>query len=413
MPHLAICGGHPVRTEPYPNWPQVFEEDKEALLRVLESRYWGLQSKTIHEFETRFAAYCGAKHAVSCTNGTDAIMIALKAMGIGPGDEVIIPAYTFIATAAAVLLANAIPVMADIDPLTYNICPDSVRRLITPRTKALIPVHIAGNPADMTSMLAIAKEHGLRVLEDAAQAHGAIWNGKMAGTIGCAGTYSFQSSKNLSCGEGGAIVTNHDDLAVRLRTFVNCGRKPEVTHASYVEFHEATGNHRLGAFQASLLLSGLSRLEEQTEHRIANAEYLRRLLVPIEGVEMLGHYPETERQVFHLCIMKYNARAFQGLPRDRFIEAMQKEGIPCSSGYQPMYTYAIFQDFENRVPTFPALYKDRVNFKTVHCPECERICAEEAVWFFQRMLLGTRKDMEDIATAIQKIQTNAEEAVGS
>nr|HQH71347.1 DegT/DnrJ/EryC1/StrS family aminotransferase [bacterium] len=267
MAHLAIRGGTPVRTEPFHPWPVYDDRDKQALIRELEAGQWGIGSPSIDAFEKRFAEFCQARYAVACTNGTDAITIALQALGVGAGDEVIIPPYTFMATAVAVLMANAIPVFADIDPGTYNIDPRSAAEKITPRTKAIIPVHIAGNPADMDGVLALAKKHNLRVLEDAAQAHGAAWKGRRVGALGDCGTFSFQSSKNLACGEGGATVTDSEELAEKLRSFTNCGR---VRHGLWYEHHEVAGNHRLGGFQAALLLVGLERVEEQMKRREEN-----------------------------------------------------------------------------------------------------------------------------------------------
>lgn len=406
MAHLAIQGGAPVRTEPFHPWPYYNDREREALIKALESGQWGIDSPTIAEFERKFAEFCGARHAVACTNGTDAIYIALQAMGIGAGDEVIIPPYTFIATAIAVLMVNAVPVFADIDPLTYNIDPNSVRRCITPRTKAIIPVHIAGNPANMDSILSIAQEHNLLVLEDSAQAVGSAWKNRRVGSLGLGGTFSFQSSKNLSSGEGGAITTNDDEYAGRLRSFVNCGR---VKGGLWYDHHELAGNHRLSAFQAAILNVGMDRLEEQMQRREQNACYLAGQISGIEGVSLTGSYEGTTRHAYHLLILRYQSEAFKGLTKKQFIQALEKEGIPCSSGYMPLYRFHLFQNFENKVAGYDIIYKGRFNSEAIHCPVCERVCAEEAVWITQNVMLGTKKDMEDIAQAIQKVQQYADE----
>ncbi|MBZ0257681.1 DegT/DnrJ/EryC1/StrS family aminotransferase, partial [bacterium] len=283
MGRLAIAGGTPVRTKPFSPWPVYDEREEKALIETLHSREWGIGSKQIEDFENEFAEFCGAQHAVTCTNGTDAIYIALQALGIGPGDEVIIPPYTFIATGIGVLMTGAIPVFADIDPDTYNLDPKSVESKITENTKVIIPVHIAGNPADMDGILDLAKRKNLYVMEDAAQSHAAEWRGQRVGPIGDLGTFSFQNSKNLSAGEGGAIVTNDEALAERVRSFVNCGR---VKGGLWYDHHELAGNHRLGAFQAAVLRVGLTRLDEQTKRREENAEYLQSLLDGVDGVDM-------------------------------------------------------------------------------------------------------------------------------
>lgn len=402
---LAINGGTRFRTMPFPKWPQFADEDKQALLHTLEHNEWGIDALSIADFERNFAHYCGAKHAISCTNGTDAIYIALQALGIGAGDEVIIPPYTFIATSIAVLMVNAIPVFADLDPGTYNLSPQSVREKITSRTKAIIPVHIAGNPADMDGIMNIAKEHNLKVIEDTAQAPGAEWRGRKAGTIGHAGTFSFQSSKNLSCGEGGAIVTNDDHTAARLRTFTNCGR---IEGGAWYDHHELAGNHRLGAFQAALLNVGLTRLEDQMKTREDNAAYLREQLNST-GVSLQSTYEGTTRHAYHLGILLYNPNEFGGVPKTKFVEALDQEGIPCANGYHPLYRYQVFQKFSERIPAYEAIYKDRVDYSQVRCQECERMCDNEGVWIFQEMLLGTHEDMDSIVGAIRKIQEHYQE----
>ncbi len=407
MTHLAINGGTPVRTKPFAAWPVCDERDKQALIQELENRQWGIGSKSIERFEAEFAQFCGAPYAVACTNGTNAISIALQALGIGAGDEVIIPPYTFIATAIATLSVNAIPVFADIHPETYNIDPAAIESKITPRTKAIIPVHIAGNPADMDTINAIARRHNLSVLEDSAQAVGAEWKGRRTGSLGDAATFSFQSSKNLSSGEGGAVTARDEALADRIRTFTNCGR---VKGGAWYDHHEMGGNYRLGGFQATMLLVGLERLEEQMKRREENAAYLQSLLEPIDGISMTGIHEGTTRHVWHLGILRYNGKAFKGLSKPQFVEALNKEGIVSSTGYLPLYHYHFFRHFPETVKAYDAIYKDRVDYNAVECPVCERVCVDEAVWLMQETFLGPKQDMDDVAEAIRKIQQYADEA---
>lgn len=406
MAQLAIQGGSPVRTRPIPPWPVFDERDEQALLNTLHSREWGIGAHAIDSFEHEFAIFCGANHAVTCTNGTDAIYIAMQALGIGPGDEVIIPPYTFIATAIGVLMAGAVPVFADIHPKTCNIDPEAVRAVITPRTKAIIPVHIAGNPADLDGILSIAKEHNLLVMEDAAQAHGAEWRNQRVGPLGHLGTFSFQSSKNLSSGEGGALVTNDEEIAERVRTFVNCGR---VKGGAWYDHHELAGNHRLGAFQAALLRVGLERIEEQMQHRSENACYLARRLEEIEGIEMMGVHDGCTRHAYHLCVLHYDAESFGGVSKPHFVKALAQEGIDCADGYLPLYRYHYFQHFAEKTPAYETLYKGRADYRQVNCPVVERICNHEALWIFHEMLLDDRRGIDDIAEAILKIQRNIDE----
>lgn len=410
MANLAMAGGTPVRTKPFPTWPVYDEREKNALIETLESGYWGIESPAIEAFEKEFAEATQSRMAASCTNGTDAIYIALQALGVGPGDEVIIPPYTFIATAIGVLMAGAIPVFADIHPETYNLDPASIRSAITPDTKAIIPVHIAGNPCDMDAIMAIAKEHGLFVMEDAAQAQGATWRKQHVGTIGNLGTFSFQSSKNLAAGEGGAIVAMDEELGERVRTFVNCGR---VKGGAWYDHHELAGNHRMGAFQASLLRVGLKRLEEQMMRRSESACHLSMRLEEINGIQLTGVHEGCTRHAYHLGILRYTPEAFDGMPKSVFIEALNKEGIECANGYLPLYQYAYFRNFAERTPTYEQLYKGKVNYNDVHCPTVEHVCANEGIWLFQEMMLGEKSDMDDIAEAIAKIQQHTSEAMES
>lgn len=407
MAKLAINGGNPIRTKPFPSWPVIDDRDKQAVLSVLESKKWGIGSPHIDAFEKKFAEFCKCKHAISCTNGTDAIYIGLQALGIGAGDEVIIPPYTFIATAIGVLMVNAIPIFADIDPNTYNIDPRSIEQRITPKTKGIIPVHIAGNAADMDAIMTIAQKHNLLVLEDSAQAHGASWKGIPLGSIGHIGTFSFQSSKNLSSGEGGALITQDDAIEEKIRSFVNCGRSRS---GVWYEHHELAGNHRFAAFQAALLLVGLERIEEQIRRRSENACHLVGLLNQISGVKMTESYPQTTRHAYHLGILRYHAEAFKGLSKTKFIEAMQKEGIDCSSGYMPLYKYHFFRHFREKVTAYKYVYNG-VDYDHVECPVCDRVCRDEGVWLTQNMFLGPKEDMDDIAAAIQKIQDHADELI--
>ena len=270
---LALFGGSPVRTQPFPRWPIFGDAEEARLLRSLRSGNWGrLHGEEVAEFERRFAAMHGCRHGIAVVNGTVSLRIALLAAGIQAEDEVIVPPYTFISTASAVIEANAIPVFADVELETFNLDPRAVEAAITPRTKAIIPVHFAGQPAAMDRLMAIAREHRLVVIEDAAHAHGASDNGRPAGSLGHMASFSFQSSKNLTAGEGGIIITNDDATAEACRSIHNCGRVPD---GIWYEHHVVAGNYRLGEFQGAVLNAQLDRLDDQTATRDANGRISR------------------------------------------------------------------------------------------------------------------------------------------
>jgi len=403
MSRLAIDGGEKVRTKPFPGWPVWDEREMNALKEVLESGSWGIGNSKVSEFEDKFAARVGTKYGISVTSGTVALQIALKAADIGPGDEVIVPPYTFMATATSVLMSNAIPIFADIDPDTYNLDPDAMEKAITERTKAVIPVHIAGCPADMDRIMDIAKKHNLIVIEDCAQAHEAEWRDKKVGSIGDMGCFSFQSSKNLCAGEGGIITTNDQNLGDRCWSFHNCGR---VRSGAWYEHHVVGSNYRMTGWQAAILLAQLERLDEQTEIRNRNALYLSERLWEIKGIKPAKRDARITKHAYHLYVFRYNPEEFGGKPRAKFLQALSAEGIPCSSGYNPLYKHDLFKAPIQKCPLSCGYYNGKVDYSKVHCPVTEKACNEEGVWFTQNMLLGDEKDMDDIVEAIKKIKEN-------
>ncbi len=402
MPKLAVLGGEPIREKPFPQWPMFDEREVEALRKVVQSRVWGIGGKMVEEFSEKFAAYQQAKFGLAVANGTVALEVALRAVGITAGDEVIMPAYTFMATPASTLQVNALPVFVDIDPSTYTLDTQKVEESITEKTRAILPVHIGGCPADMDGIMKIAEKNSLRVIEDACQAWGAEWRGRRVGAIGDLGAFSFQSSKNITSGEGGFVVTNDRKLWELSWSHHNCGRK--VVGAWYQ--HDLLGfNYRMTEFQAAVLLVQLSRLDEQTETRNENAMYLSRELSKIDGVEPLKRSAEITRHAYHLYIFKYGREVFEGLPRSKFIEALRAEGIPCSSGYVPLYREQFMLNLAHD-PLLCQLYGKKADYSKMKLPVTETACYEEGVWLFQNMLLGTKEDMDDIVNAIAKIKEN-------
>ena len=396
---LALLGGAPVRTKPFPTWPIFGEAEEARLLRVLRSGKWGrLHGEEVSEFEQRFASMHGCTHGIAVVNGTVSLRIALLAAGIRAEDEVIVPPYTFISTASAVIEANAIPVFADIDLQTFNIDPAAVAAAITPRTRAIIPVHFAGQPADMQAIMSIAKAHNLVVIEDAAHAHGASYRGCPAGAIGHMASFSFQSSKNLTAGEGGIITTNDDALAEACRSIQNCGRVPD---GVWYEHHVISGNYRLGEFQGAVLNAQLDRLEEQTRTRDANGRYLAERIAGLPGLHPQRRPVECTRHSYHLFMLRLDESAF-GAPRAAVLRALAAEGIPCSGGYgfslpqQPLFRNKAFGPYL-------AGASARLDYREARCPASDVVCREQCVWLEQHLLLGSRADIEDIARGFEKV----------
>ena len=390
---LAINGGKPVRTEPFPAWPVFDEREIEAVTEVVRSGNWGcLAGDKVHQFERAFADFQQAKHGICVVNGTAALQIAMRAIGVGSGDEVITTSYTFIATPNAALSLGAVPVFVDIDPDTYLIDATKIEAAITERTKAILPVHIFGCPADMDAILDIGRRHNLAVVEDACQAWGAEWNGRRVGALGHLGAFSFQMSKNITAGEGGIIVTNRDEIEEIVWSLHNVGRRKG---GLWYEHVRLGWNYRLTEWQGAILLVQLTRLPEHMAIRDRNAAYLLSELREIPGVRPLKVDTRVTRHAWHVFMMRYDAEAFGGMHRNDFIKALTAEGIPCAPGYTPLTHSEAILDGLRRLgieePPRP-------------CPQAERVCREEAAYLAQNVLLGTKRDMDSIVEAIAKIQ---------
>ncbi|HOS93806.1 MAG TPA: DegT/DnrJ/EryC1/StrS family aminotransferase [Armatimonadota bacterium] len=403
MGRLALTGGSAVRTRPFPSWPVSDEREVEAVTQVVRSGKWWYGEK-VREFEAAFAAFQGATFGVSATSGTTALEIALLACGVGAGDEVIVPPYTFMATASAVLRVNGVPVFADIDLATSNLDPSDVEQRITDRTKAIIPVHFGGLPVDMDAFSALASRHGLRIIEDACHSWGSQWRGKGTGALGDCGVFSFQMSKNITSGEGGIMLTDNEELADQARGFSNCGRSKT---GGWYEHFLLGSNLRMTELQAALLLVQLSRLEEQTERRQANARLLNRRLAAIPGIALIDwDDPRVTRRSYHIYAFRFLRDQWGGVTRDRFLEALNAEGIPSSAGYPiPLYKNPLFQrqaDGPAGCPVSCPYYQGHVDYTQAVCPNAETLC-EEACWIFHQILLGDASDMDDIAGAIEKV----------
>ena len=396
MSELALFGGKPVRKKPFPVWPRVTAGQKEQLLNTLESDSLGIGSDAIKAFEDQFAEFQDAKYCIATSSGTNALWVALKAGGVSAGDEVIIPPYTFIATASAVLMANAVPVFVDIDPETFNIDPVLIEKAITERTKVIMPVHIAGNPADMDRINDIAKKYNIIVIEDAAQAHGTEWDGVKVGALASGGIFSFQSSKNMNSGEGGAIISNDDTFMNSCFAYYNCGRH---RGGEWYEHQIVGGNHRINAMAASLLLPQLQSVEDDMVIRDKNRKKLDRALNS-EGLVTIGSYEKATRVANHLYLLKYKADYFNDVPREKFFDAMRAEGVNTYAGYKPLYREKVF---DNQDDDFPWL-KD-IDYAGISCAETELIADYQSVWLTQNHLLGNDRDTQDIINAFEKVTT--------
>lgn len=408
MEKLAILGGTPTKQNPFPDWPQYDEREEKALMEVLHSGVWWRTpgTKTL-QFEQDFARYHQVEHGVACTNGTAALEMAVAALGIGLGDEVIIPDFTFIATASAVLANGALPVMGDVDPFTFNINPDLAEKAITPRTRAIIAVHVAGMPCDMDRLTEIAKKHSLFLIEDSSHAHGSEWKGKKVGSLGDCGTFSFQASKLMTAGEGGIVVTHNADLEARLRSIHDCGRLP----GEWFYAHFLNGsNYRLSEWQGAVLGVQLSRLDEQAARRDQISAYLNRELAKIEGIIPQKRDARVTRTGNYCYIFHYNPQAFNGLKCEKFIEAINAEGIPTQASYPPVRKLAVFQSGEYRKKLAPQQASEEHAFIAAPCPVTDD-AYENTAWMVHRTLLGTEQDAAEIVEAVRKVQRHARELI--
>ncbi len=390
---LALHGGAPIRgtDKQWPQWPIHDERERDAVLAVLESGRW-FYGERVAAFEAAWAAFQGAEHCISCNSGTAAGEIILQAMGIGPGDEVLVPPYTFIATASAVLRVGAIPVFVDLDE-TWCMNPELAEAAITPRTKAIMPVHFGGRICDMDRMNEISARLGVPIIEDACHAWGGKWKGRGAGALGKCGFFSFQMSKNITAGEGGAILTNDPDLAAQCKSLTNCGRGAP---GSPWYHHVNVGtNARLTEFQAALLLCQLTRLEEQTLIRERNAALLNQELSAIEGLTPQPGSNRITRRAHHLYCLRIDETRF-GCSREQFVAAANAEGLPISAGYpMPLYRQPVFQKLTER------------DYGACCCPTAEDLCQKSGMWFLHQLLLASENDMRDIIAIVRKIKQHA------
>lgn len=404
----AALGGKPVRTEPFPSWPVWDAAEEKAVVDTLRSGKWGRGSgKNVARFESAWAEAVGAKHCLATASGTSALLVSLKSLGVGPGDEVILPPYTFVACVNVILMCHALPVFVDTDVDTMQIDARRLEAAITDKTAAIMPVQLGGATFDVDAVLAVAQKHRLPVIEDTCQSHFAEWKGRRTGQFGATGCFSFQASKNLNSGEGGAVLTGDDELMERMYTFHNNSRSRKQSGGDF-RYPSPGMNVRMTEFQGALLGAQLARLDQQARAREQNAQYLTSMLKEIPGIRPARMHEGNTRNAYHLYMFRYGKEQFAGLDRAAFLKAMRAEGIPCSGGYAPLNKEPFLKaTFASR--GYQAIYSNETLArweKRNHCPQNDRLC-EEAVWFTQSMLLGARRDMDQIAEAIRKIQAHA------
>ena len=406
MSALALLGGEKAKSKPFPIWPHYDEAEERALKQVLESRIWWRTpgTKTL-EFEQAFAKFHGARHGIAVTNGTAALEVTMAGLGIGAGDEVILPDFTFVATASAVLFANALPVLVDVDPGTYCINPDLVEEAVTPRTKAVIAVHMGGHPADLDRLKKITDRKKLALIEDSSHAHASEWKGKRIGTFGVAGTFSFQSSKLMTAGEGGIIISNDEKFERQARSVHDCGRMPGEWFYSHFIYGS---NYRLSEWQGAVLQAQLGRLDEQTKVRHRNARLLDRLLGTIPGITPQKLDERCTRNGQYAYIFHVNKKEFAGIATERFIAAMNAEGIPNQASYPPLHQLHMFRNGEYRKRLCGKQAKERHAFLKRRYPATQK-AAWETVWIPQPALLGDEEDVQEIAASLSKIQRHAKD----
>jgi dTDP-4-amino-4,6-dideoxygalactose transaminase len=404
----ALLGGAPVRQQPFPSWPVFGAPEEQALLGTLRSgRWYRGNGENVRRFEEAYARAAGARRCLATCNGTAALFVCLNALDVQPGDEVIIPPYTFIATVNVVLRQFALPVFVDTDPETFQMDASKLEAAITERTRAIMPVHLGGNVCDMDRILAIARAPNIPVIEDACQAHMAEWKNRKVGTLGAAGCFSFQASKNLNSGEGGAVLTDDESLYERAYAFHNNGSGLKAIGTNFA--YASTGhNLRLTEFQAALLVEQMARLDAQVRTRSANGAYLTSLLEQIPGIRPARQYSGCTLNAYHLYMFRYDAGEFSGLSREIFLKALRAEGIPAAGGYSPLNTQPFLKNTLNS-RGYRRIFSEKLLREwpeRTACPANDRLCSE-AVWLTQNMLLGPRSDMDSIAAAVHRIRRHA------
>jgi perosamine synthetase len=407
---LAILGGNPVRkNKEWPQWPYVDETMVEAVTKTTRSRIWcRIQSEngTVPTFEKEFAKLMDSKLSLGTGSGTQALSTCVEAMGFGPGDEIITSPLTDPGTLSSILTSRVLPVLADLDKDSFQIDPDDVERRITENTRAIMPVQIGGQPCNMDRIMEIAKKHNLRVIEDAAQAHLAVYKGKKVGNIGDLGCFSFQASKTIACGEGGAIIGNDEELMDKCFTVQNHGTNKKGRTVVIGP------KYRMNEFEAAILLSQLAGVKERFETRNRNARYLNAGLKDFPGLVPQKLYEGTESGSFYLYMTNYKKEQFDDVPREKFLKALEAEGISLSTYLPkglhkepwPDHILALKEYKKMYSPARLKSYREQLS-----CPNCDKVIDDIAMIWASGPLLGSKDDMDDIINAIMKVYENRDQ----
>jgi dTDP-4-amino-4,6-dideoxygalactose transaminase len=407
---LAIFGGEPLRQRPWPAWPHVGPADLERLRTVIETRNLGgiPFPNTLHqEFAARFTGKLGAPpHGVMTANGTVSLSVALRALGIKAGDEVITTSFTWIGTTAGIVHVNAVPVLVDIDDNNWCIDPVKVEEAITDRTRAIMVVHLGNQVADMDAIMDIARRRNLFVIEDCAHAHFAQWRGTTVGTIGDAGSWSFETSKIITSGEGGFLVAREEEVFHRAMSLVHVGRK-DAPYDRY-EGRVFGWNHRATEMQAAILLGQLDGYDELDAKRAAMAELLTKGLREIGGFIPLPEDPRVTRRQRYELLFRYDTEAWKGVHRDKVCAALLAEGVEFEGDefYPPMHKDKLFNITADEWPAIRERYGDRITPDAFHLPVAERVGFDEAVWVHHSLLTVEPEDVQDMLDAVVKVRDN-------
>ena len=411
MPKLALRGGSKIFPKPIaPQWPIIDKTDERALLKVFRSGQWWrggtIEAQAASEcgqFERAFADYHNSRHALACSNGTIAVELALHAAGVQPGDEVIVPALSFVVSASAVLPLNAVPVFVDCDPLTLQPDADSIEAAISPRTRAILVVHFGGYPADLDRIVKIARKHKLPLIEDCAHGQGSQWRNKGVGTYGDYGTFSFQQSKGLTCGEGGIVLCRTQRHWHRAYRYHNLGRLED---KGFYDFYQMSSNYRLTDLQGALLNTQLPKLKKQLPKKMKGAAYLSSQFRQLGGLEPLPDDARITRRGYYYYLLQYDADQFKGISRSLFREAVAAEGVPLGQAYgKAIHKYPLFQTWQN-----PRKYKN-AQYKKTSCPHAERAATQTICTLAHAVLLSDRKTLSGIVEAVAKVKENVDELV--
>lgn len=396
-------GGKKVRENPFPAWPHYDETERDALNRVLDSRnWWANHGVEVKEFEKEWSVYTGAKSSFAVTNGTHTLEVIFLALGIGEGDEVIVADWSFLATIGAILTVNALPKIVDVDPLTGTIDVAKAEAAISSKTRAIVCVHVAGSMSEMDALTALCKKHKIELIEDSAHAHGSRWKGEHAGTIGDAGSFSFQASKLMTSGEGGVITTKREDLIPMFKSIINCGRGEGIWYYRHLRLG---GNYRLSEWQGAILRAQLKRFPEQQKNRGDNANWLNSEIAKIPGFKPQGRYAGCTEQGNYCYVVEVDSALLSGATRDQIRHALLAEGIPLTTSYPPLHQLELFKDPSGLAPRLRGdVTKIRYNEQSF--PVTEHLAAN-TLWFNTAVLMGTRDDSNSVLQSIAKISENS------